>query len=340
MSGKPPRRQARPIRQTRFREAIPDYRTLLENATRLPLEVFPLSCFSRWGERWGLEPMSALGADNLQAYFRELALKGHELREIEKEKALLRAFYRWARRSGWTEDDPTEALERTRALPEHPLTTWTGPEQDRLLATAWLPWRRSLGEACAPEGRRREARAQAEPSKAWVPPLYLHPLVLMGLRCGLRLGHVLHLEWRHVDHEARRIRVPACEVKGGRDIDLPVDADVHAALSTLRRRGAALSPAPVRVLDPVGLPLWKGAPDEHAVLHAFRLARKQARIPEGDFNSLRLTFARNCARAGVPMSYVLRVSDWDDPSAVQEVYGVHAPAAGAASPKDTTRARR
>ncbi len=290
-----------------FREAVPDYTVLLTERTRLPLEPFESACFARWGDRWAHRVVSSVKAEELQAYFAELAQRGHTSRDIEREKNVLKGFYRWASRSGWSDVDPTDGLERTRTMPDHPTITWTGAEQRRLL------------DACRgifPQENVLEPR----PRKLLLTSPYLYPLVLVGLRSGLRLGHIINLEWRHVDLTAGRIVIPAREVKNGCEIDVPIDADMRAALKDMLRLAQTAPVMPRRVFDAAGLPLWKDRPDEHAVLHAFRRARKHARIPEGDFNSLRLSFAQNCARARVPMSHPLRVSDWDDPALVKKVY--------------------
>jgi integrase len=312
-------RTSLPGRALRFREAVPDYVVLLTERTRLPLEPFENACFARWGDRWSTRLVSSMTPDEIQGYFAELAQKGHAGRELEREKNLMRWFYRWALRCGWTTVDPTQSLERTRTLPEHPTVTWTSVEQRRLL------------DACRGIFRLNESALDEDPSsdprelggamrKPPIAPPYLYPLVLFGLRSGLRLGHLLNLEWRHVDLKTARISIPACEVKNGSPIEVVIDGDMRAAFTDLLRFAHKQPALPRRVFDGAGLPLWRDRPDEHAVLHVFRRVRKHAGIPEGDFNSLRLTFARNCACAGVPIAHPLNVGDWDDSKLVLEVY--------------------
>jgi integrase len=296
-------------RELRFREALPDFKALLWGQTNLPLDDFTLDAFARWCERWSMRTLSSVTPEELQAYFHELGLKGFPARDIDKEKSLLRALYRWAVRSGWSSEDPSNEVSKTRTLPLHPVLVWTSSEQERLLEVCRWPWAR--------HGVSAPGSVNA--------PLYLYPLTLISLRTGLRLGHVLNLEWRHVDLVARRIHIPAREVHNGRDIEVAMDADVYMVLRVLSDRARATRQSSQRVLEIVGLPLWKGRADEHAALHAFRLARRTARIPDGDFNSLQLTFASNCARAGVPLEYTLGVSDWDDPSLIETVYRANVP---------------
>lgn len=275
-----------------FREALPEYRSLLLTQSGRILERATSTAFARWGDRWPHRSVGDMRTEELQGYFAELAQKGFSSREIEAEKSLLRSFYRWALRSGSIATDPTASFHRTRVPLSPPTITWTSGEQRRLLEAA----RRS-------------------------PAAYLHPLILIALRTGLRFGHVLYLEWRHVDFRTRRITIPASEVKHGQELAVPLDSDVFCELEALaiKARGASPVIAP-RVLAAAGLPLWQGRPDVQAVLCAFRAVRKLSGIPEGDFNSLRLTFARNCASAGVPKEYPALVSDWDDKSLLEKVY--------------------
>ncbi len=200
--------------------------------------------------------------------------------------------------SGWTTVDPTNSLNHTHALSRRGATCWTSLEQRRLL------------DACRQ------------------PPAYLRPLVLMGLRTGLRLGHLLNLQWRHVDLTRGRIQIPAEEVAAGCVLDLSIDIDTRGVLEQLLQMACKSGTPQRRVFDAVGLPLWNGRPEHHAVLAAFRTARRRAGLPEGNFDSLRLSFARNCAKACVPISYPLRIGDWDEPALVQKVYAEFMPTAG------------
>jgi len=293
----------------RFRDAVPDYVTLITGRTGLPPEPFVSSCCRRWVERWSQTTLGDLRHEDLQSYFSELVDRGRTARDIEKEKTLLVSFYRWAQRCGWVASSPMIKLGRTRTPPAHASVAWTCTEQRRLLQVC-----RQSTSARKPRG----ARSAAVRTDA-VPP-YLYPLVLLGMRTGLRLGHLLHLQWRHVDLVAGRLTVHAHEVMNGFEIDVPLDGDCCQALEELLGRAQTRLVLPRRVFDLANLPLWKERPEERAVLQAFRQARKRAEIREGDFSSVRLTFVGNCARAGVPISYPLRVGDWADPEILKKVY--------------------
>jgi integrase len=146
------------------------------------------------------------------------------------------------------------------------------------------------------------------------------------LRTGLRLGDLLSLEWRHWDPVLRRIRVPASEVPTGRAIDVPLAKDAAQELDAIQAMSSRSVVVPRNILGALGLPVSEGQPDEQAALLAFAKARRRAGIREGDFFSLRLTYLRNCAMAGVSMAFAVRACDWDgDWSTAVELYERHSP---------------
>lgn len=307
----------------RFREAVPDYRTLLSHGREVTLDSGLATSFERWSDRWSRRELRSLRATELDDYFAELAQRGFATKDIEREKSLLRSFYRWALRCGWTDQDPSLNLAPTRSTVEPPPVAWTGVEQTRLL------------EACRQEPKgedgRREERVEPlhaphrksgkeKPSgdgRMGSPPHagslgYLHDLVLTGLRTGLRLGDLILLQWRHVDLRRQRIVIPRSEVPSAHGVDVALSADVAELFRALASAHEDIEPTG-RVFEAAGLPLWRGRPDEGAVLMAFRRARRKAGIVEGDFNSLRLTYLRNCARAGIPMEHAALSCDWEGP---------------------------
>lgn len=295
-------------RDVRFREAIVDYRTLLADAGGVPAgpDPFVAACLHRWADRWPNRTLRSITPTDVREYFGDLAARGHAQGAIREEKGLLSSFYRWARRCGWAGEDPSQGVGAVRPFPDHPATAWTASEQRRLLDAC----RGSLSSPAEP--------TPCEASEA--PPPYLYPLVLLGLRTGLHMGGILNLEWRHVDLEKERIAIPAHETRTGRPIDAPLHRDAGAVLAALSRKAHDLQGSLRRVFDVVRIPIANGRPDEHRALAAFRKARKLAGIPEGDFGSLRRSFVRNCASAGVPMEDAARMCDWDEPRLLIETY--------------------
>jgi integrase len=141
------------------------------------------------------------------------------------------------------------------------------------------------------------------------------------LRTGLRLEDLLSLQWRHVHLQSQRIHIPAAESSGSREIEVTFDREVLRLLVKALRLAWDLPSMPRRVLDSVGLPLWKGRPAEREIRRLFQVVQRKAGIRRGDFDSLRLTFLRNCAKAGVPPADAERMCDWDGPpEAVRILY--------------------
>jgi integrase len=300
-------------RELRFREALADFRTLCGRPGGAPPVPFHLACLDRWRERWSDRTLRGLNATEVLAYFRELAWKGHTNLELERERSLFRALYRWAQRTGRVRNDPTASLGSFVALPRAPAPAWSPTEQRRLLDAA-------RGLAPVADGT-SAAPTPVDPASARV-PLYLYPLILLGLRTGLRLDEVLRLEWRHVNLWRARIRTAPGELRGAA-IDLPLPTDAAAVLGALRRFAGRFDRLPTLVFAAAGLPLVDGEPDEECVLAAFRKARELAGLAAGNFAALRLAFARNCATAGVPMKHVVAVYDWGDRETLEAIYEEH-----------------
>lgn len=278
-------------RELRFFEALPDFSVLLTGHTHLEPPPFEAACLERWKARWAVRVVASLGAQEIQGYLRELSVRGASEHQLRAERALLGNFYRWVTGCGFSGNDPTRQLDRTRArLRPQGGVHWNATEQRRLLEAA------------------RSG------------PAYLHPLILLAIRTGLRLGHLLNLEWRHIDLVVGRILIPAEEVASGRPIVISLDLDGRGALAQILDRALAGGTRSSRIFDPVGLPLWNGKPDLHSVRSAFRQARRRSGIPEGEIDSLRLTFARNCAKACVPVTYPVMVGDWEDDAEVKKIY--------------------
>lgn len=291
----------------RFREAIPEFIGLLTSHTHVSLDRFESACFSRWIERWATTPVCRLTTEDLRTYLVELAERGVSRNEIDREKKLLRSFFRIAKRREHLFEDPTERLDPPAAPPPPSTVFWTAEEEDRLLAAC-----RGQYPAGTP-GRDSLRRPPAAPA-------YMYPLVLTGLRTGLKLSHLLGLEWTQVDLEAGQISIPACFTWNHRDLVVPLDHEVREALKTLRDLAEKLPLLPRKVFESGGLPLWKDRPDDFAIHHALSRLVKAAYITPGDFDAIRLTHARRCAEAAIPLQQPVRLGDWEDATPVQAVY--------------------
>lgn len=290
----------------RLGESLPDFSQLLNASTGFALSPFNTACLSRWSARWAARPVSNISRQDIGEYFGELTRKGASAGDLARERNLILSFFRWAQRRGWVRANPTDGLQRTRPLVSGRAVIWNPQEQGRLLA------------ACL---RLPTPAENAEPQ--CLPPRYLYPLVLTALRTGLRLGHLLNLEWRHVDMRQGLIKIPANETSTGREIQTTLDRELQLSFREILHLACKSAYKSPRVFDAINLPNWKGRPDHHTVLSAFRLARQRAGITNGGFDSLRLTFAHNCAVACIPIGYPLRVGDWDESALVEQVYAEH-----------------
>jgi len=301
-----------PRGKVRFLESIPDFLALLGEETTVPIAPTVIASTHRWLQRWANRTLQGLAGAEIKGYLYELSQEEHSGLEVERERRLLRCFFRWARRSGWVSADPTLELKRSPTSREELLRAWSALEQRRLL------------EACRSP---KDHGSLAFAKESGASPPYLYPLVLLGLRTGIHLENLIDLEWRQVDLLRARARLPS--PKGSPRIpdvplDVPLDKEVRAELGRILRKAKKLPSVPYRVFDAVALPLFKGAPDKHEVIRAFKRARQKAGIFPGDFQSLRLSFARNCACAAVPISFAARPFDQEeDLSLVREIYEEH-----------------
>lgn len=282
----------------RLRDALPEYVERLKAGDGAFVDPEARSIVQRWAGRWAGRMLSSIAPHEIRAYFEELSRERLPPKSLEREKLLLRFFFRWALRQGWVDADPTEGLfERVNRRERAP--------------AAWEPWeQRVLLDAC--QGRFREAPGPSAGSeRAPRVPRYLYPLVLLGLRTGIGLEDLLRLRWRHVFLDARRIRLPAAERAVPRDLEIFLDGELTEALEAVLQASAQGFSTEKFLLESLDLPLWREKPDARGILCAFRAVRRRAGIREGDFASLRASFLANCVRAGVPAEEAARLCDAD-----------------------------
>ena len=289
-----------------FREAVPEYKVLLAGGGSQVLDAYLVRCLDRWADVWALHKLRDITPDDVREYLEDLSGREHTREEVRRERSLLQSFFRWAKRSGWADMNPVCDIRHLPRDPRQRGVTWSGVEQMKLLRACSERWN-SPGQGMI------------------IPPKYLHPLVLLALRTGLRLGNLLTLEWRHVDFISCRILIPATEVRSGRNLKVPLSIDALQTLHGLVLKARKCKKMPRRVFAVVRPPARGSRYDKRQVISDFRYARKRARITEGDFKSLRLTFLRNCAHAGVPPQAAAQIADWEDVGTIAEIYREHAP---------------
>ena len=290
-----------PKQERFFRDAIPEYKTLLGGMDNSLSDRFVDRALDRWASHWPLEKLRNLRGDQVRDYLEDLVERGHTEADIRREKSLFQSFFRWAMRSGWAETNPAEDLKRLIRAPAARTVSWSTAEQQSLL------------EAC----RRRFTT----PGQGLIlPPKYLYPLTLLGLRTGMQLATLLNLEWRHVDLPNRRVVLPESEVHRACAVKVPLSIDAFQLLQELREKVDAMVRPPKNVLAILRPPVRAKRYDSRQALIDFRYALKRAGIRDGDFYSLRLSFARNCAETMVPIKEVARVVDWEDLDELVQIY--------------------
>ena len=315
--GRPPSRD-RPANAkvcSRFRETIPLYLQLTGSGDWHRVEPRLATILERWADRWGPRQLRSLGADELEAYFRALRQLGRDESDLAREQCLLRSFFSWAQRGGWTDRNPAEGLP-AKNRNEPPIIAWTPVEQYLLLEAARGRFLRAALADLASRKQQGPVRRRPE-----IVPRYLHPAVLLALREGLLLDEVLDLRWSHLDLDDPRIRVPSVESPSGRDIDVPLAEDAERVVVEIRNGIPAEQRGEGRLLASLDLPLWRNRPDLRQVELTFRAVVRHAGIRVGDSSALQSTFLRNCAFAGVPAEEAARLCGRDpDDTTLRRIY--------------------
>jgi integrase len=148
----------------------------------------------------------------------------------------------------------------------------------------------------------------------FTPPAWLHPLVLLGLRTGLRLSTIAGLERRHVNLEKGTLTIPGAETKNRRDLVVPLNEDAKRTLRDLLAKAPVQGPQ-TQVFAGVGVPT------RPQVSRSFKAAAKRAKIaPTPHFHDLRKTAATRLLEAGVDVKTVMMLGSWKDPGTLLKVY--------------------
>ena len=98
---------------------------------------------------------------------------------------ILRSWLRWAKRSGYLQDDPTDHVKRLPKPPKAEIKFLSEDAAKKLLKACQAP---------VPfHGRGRKGKGTSRPRKT-----PLHEMAAVALYAGLRLGEILHLYWEDV----------------------------------------------------------------------------------------------------------------------------------------------
>jgi integrase len=128
-----------------------------------------------------------------------------------------------------------------------------------------------------------------------------YPMILLGLRTGLRLSELRGLQWRAVDLHRRQIRVDSALVlgrlqgtKSGKARTVPLTPDAVAALEALPRGGPWV----------LGVDEGRRPAGETGVRRAMLRICERAGLPRLSPHGLRHSFASQLVTAGAPLTVV------------------------------------
>ncbi|GIU66362.1 tyrosine recombinase [Candidatus Phycosocius spiralis] len=166
------------------------------------------------------------GFDDIEAYARDLNLRGLTGPTIARRRAALRQFYRFAQLEGWRSDDPTQR--------------WDGPKRVRS-----LPKTAEISEVEALLGA-------AAALKGWKAARAICLLELV-YGCGLRVSELVGLPMRGLPKSG--VGAMIVKGKGGKERLVPLGRSAQAALDVwLKHRHQSLPKATLSIADPFVFP--------------------------------------------------------------------------------------
>ena len=206
--------------------------------------------------------VSDVNGRDVERYMKNLQDRGKSARTLRHYLWMLRCFYRWARRTGYCDHDPTDELRPPRPPKRQPRALTTEEARELLVACR---------EAVVIERRGREEKRR--------PPQHLFLAVLIGLHAGLRKSNVIGLRWRHVDLRKRLLHIPAGEMKANADHTVPLHPELAEVLA-----GLVAGRKEVDLAEPV-------IGDAKSFRKAWASATKRAGVAPMRFHDTRSTFA-------------------------------------------------
>ena len=325
-----------------FAESVLEFAQVFVNGPLFDAKQAFHRCVRRWLAHWELKLLEELRPEDLAAYYTRLLHKDFPATDLQEDGHFLKQLFDWTVRASYLDKSPIEDVPTLRRRRRRRAVAWNLAEQKRLLAACRSDSRRaedakkaklieSPTQELSLEERGETTKlcpplpSDLEELAKWRVPDYLFPIVLLGLRTGLRLGDLLYLTWDRVRLETCWIRIPGNDSRYGHDVDVGLDDQCVSELRRIHGVFAELPSRPERVFQSLDLPLHNGFPDYRRVQLDVRAAALEAGIRPGEFNSLRSAFAYNCARDGISLAEAELLVDWDDLQGLARIYDKHYP---------------
>jgi site-specific recombinase XerD len=166
-----------------------------------------LRSFVTWAERLSLDGPAAVDRQTLRRYLAYLAIRGTARRTIARRASALRRYFRWARRTGLVQDDPSAGLSAPKG--EARLPRVLRPDELRHL----------IPDEAVPDGTGDTNAAVSLRDIALLEVLY---------GSGLRIAEATALDVDEVDLAGGKVTVWG---KGGKQRTVPLSEPATAALS-------------------------------------------------------------------------------------------------------------
>lgn len=248
-----------------------------------------------WLPEFGRLPLGAITSRELADYLERRRVtsitekKPHGLSAttLNNERKYLAALWNWAILNDHATKNPVKAVPR-----------FSGEKKKRTRYISKEEERRLLEKCAEPDTKN---------GRTYHRPPWLHLLVLLAIRTGLRRGSLLALQWQDIDFNAGRWRIAAHKSKTREDYNVPIAPSVLAAL--LAHRGG-------EEIDPAGKLFTI---DEESVKNPFMRACRRANL-QLTFHDLRRCFINRAREAGIPIDVVMRLSSHRSMRTVMEHY--------------------
>lgn len=228
---------------------------------------------------------------------------------VNTERTSLGSFFLYCRRRRWLADSPVIATTRASGSVKRK-TFYLTHAEERALLTACGAERKVVVTATRNAGGPKGGATTPKPS-TWTqtqkPSPALGMAVLLGIRCGFRLGTVVRLCWGHADLKNGRWCIPADLMKSRAEYKHAMPESVKLALTEWRAALASEDADVTARLAPDATIL--GLAYRNSLLRGLRSACKSAGLPALRFHDLRRIYMARLREAGVPIEVAMSLTD-------------------------------